>query len=110
MIPPQAAPAKTHSVAKNFTQPEVSLFRSGASRTGTHGTSLALSSSSAGSDAVWTTRGAPGRFAKTGKEDEMSTISLTDVDVRVRDHVRRQLDWDPEVDASAIGVAAKNGS
>jgi osmotically-inducible protein OsmY len=51
---------------------------------------------------------APGRFAKTGKEDEMSTISLTDVDVRVRDHVRRQLDWDPEVDASGIGVAAKN--
>ncbi len=38
----------------------------------------------------------------------MSTISLTDVDVRVRDNVRRQLDWDPEVDASGIGVAAKN--
>jgi osmotically-inducible protein OsmY len=59
---------------------------------------------------VWTTRViAPGRFAKNGKEDEMSTISLTDVDVRVRDHVRRQLDWDPEVDASGIGVAAKTG-
>jgi osmotically-inducible protein OsmY len=59
---------------------------------------------------VWTTRGiAPGRFAKNGKEDEMSTISLTDVDVRVRDRVRRQLDWDPEVDASGIGVAAKTG-
>jgi osmotically-inducible protein OsmY len=59
---------------------------------------------------VWTTRGiAPGRFAKNGKEDEMSTISLTDVDVRVRDRVRRQLDWDPEVDASGIGVAAKAG-
>ena len=59
---------------------------------------------------MWTTRGiAPGRFAKNGKEDEMSTISLTDVDVRVRDRVRRQLDWDPEVDASGIGVTAKNG-
>jgi osmotically-inducible protein OsmY len=34
---------------------------------------------------------------------------LTDVDVRVRDRVRRQLDWDPEVDASGIGVAAKAG-
>ena len=39
----------------------------------------------------------------------MSTISLTDVDMRVRDHVVRQLDWDPEVDASGIGVTAKNG-
>jgi osmotically-inducible protein OsmY len=39
----------------------------------------------------------------------MSTISLTDLDLRVRDHVVRQLDWDPEFDASGIGVAAKNG-
>ena len=39
----------------------------------------------------------------------MSTISMTDLDVRVRDHVMGQLDWDPEVDASQIGVAAKNG-
>ena len=39
----------------------------------------------------------------------MSTISLTDLDIRVRDQVGRQLDWDPEVDASGIGVAAKNG-
>jgi len=40
----------------------------------------------------------------------MTTASLTDVDVRVRDAVMRQLDWDPEVDASGIGVAAKNGT
>jgi osmotically-inducible protein OsmY len=52
---------------------------------------------------------AVGRLANTGKENEMSTISLTDLDMRVRDHVVRQLDWDPEVDASAIGVTAKNG-
>jgi osmotically-inducible protein OsmY len=39
----------------------------------------------------------------------MSTISLTDLDLRVRDLIVRQLDWDPEVDASAIGVTAKNG-
>jgi osmotically-inducible protein OsmY len=30
--------------------------------------------------------------------------------VRVRDAVRRQLDWDLEVDASAVGVAAKTGT
>lgn len=40
----------------------------------------------------------------------MSTASLTDTDVRARDAVLRQLEWDPEVDASAIGVAAKNGT
>jgi osmotically-inducible protein OsmY len=39
----------------------------------------------------------------------MATTSLTDTDVRVREAVVRQLDWDPEVDSSAIGVAAKNG-
>ena len=40
----------------------------------------------------------------------MSTASLTDTDVRVRDAVLKQLEWDPEVDASAIGVAAKDGA
>ena len=40
----------------------------------------------------------------------MSTASLTDADVRVRDAVLRQLEWDPEVDASAIGVAARGGT
>lgn len=40
----------------------------------------------------------------------MTTATLTETDVRVRDAVMRQLDWDPEVDGSAVGVAAKNGS
>ena len=40
----------------------------------------------------------------------MTTATLTEADVRVRDAVMRQLDWDPEVDASAVGVAAKNGT
>jgi osmotically-inducible protein OsmY len=40
----------------------------------------------------------------------MSTASLTDTDVRVRDAVLRQLEWDPEVDAGGVGVAAKNGA
>lgn len=40
----------------------------------------------------------------------MSTATLTEADVRIRDAVSRQLDWDPEVDASAVGVAAKNGT
>ena len=39
----------------------------------------------------------------------MSTAMLTDLDIRVRDRVVHQLDWDPEVDASGIGVAARNG-
>ena len=40
----------------------------------------------------------------------MSTASLTDADVRVRNAVLRQLEWDPELDAGAIGVAAKGGT
>ena len=40
----------------------------------------------------------------------MSTATLKDTDIRVRDAVTRQLDWDPEVDASAVGVAAINGT
>jgi osmotically-inducible protein OsmY len=43
------------------------------------------------------------------QEDEMSTGALSDLDVRVREHVVHQLDWDPEVDASGIGVSAKDG-
>lgn len=39
----------------------------------------------------------------------MTTASLTGTDVRLRNFVTRELDWDPEVDASAIGVAAKDG-
>jgi osmotically-inducible protein OsmY len=40
----------------------------------------------------------------------MTTATMTEKDVRVRDAVQRQLEWDPEVDASAIGIAAKDGS
>lgn len=40
----------------------------------------------------------------------MTTATLTEADVRVRDAVMRQLDWDPEVDASAVGVAARHGT
>jgi osmotically-inducible protein OsmY len=40
----------------------------------------------------------------------MTTASLTDADVLVRDAVMRQLDWDPELDASAVGVVATGGT
>lgn len=39
----------------------------------------------------------------------MTTASITHTDIRLRDAVVRQLDWDPEVNSSAIGVAAKDG-
>ena len=39
----------------------------------------------------------------------MSTASITHTDIRLRDAVVRQLDWDPEVEAGAIGVAARDG-
>jgi osmotically-inducible protein OsmY len=35
---------------------------------------------------------------------------LTEADLQIRDAVMRQLDWDPEVDASAVGVAARKGT
>ena len=40
----------------------------------------------------------------------MTIATLTKNDVRVRDAVQRQLEWDPEVEAGAIGVAAKGGA
>ena len=40
----------------------------------------------------------------------MSTATLTDKDLRVRDAVTEQLDWDPAVDASGIGVSAREGA
>lgn len=40
----------------------------------------------------------------------MTTATLTEADVQLREAVMRQLDWDPEVDASAVGVAAKHGT
>jgi osmotically-inducible protein OsmY len=43
------------------------------------------------------------------KESVMTTASITGTDTRVRGAVVRQLDWDPEVDASAIGVSAGDG-
>jgi osmotically-inducible protein OsmY len=39
----------------------------------------------------------------------MTTASITQTDIRLRDAVVHQLDWHPEVDTSAIGVAAKDG-
>jgi osmotically-inducible protein OsmY len=39
----------------------------------------------------------------------MATKTLTSNDVRTRDAVTRQLDWDPGVDNSAIGVTVENG-
>ena len=40
----------------------------------------------------------------------MAIAHLSDIDVRIRDAVTRQLEWDPAIDASAIGVAAKDGA
>lgn len=39
----------------------------------------------------------------------MTTATLTGTDLRLRNAVVRELDWDPDVDASAIGVSAQNG-
>jgi osmotically-inducible protein OsmY len=39
----------------------------------------------------------------------MSIGTLTDTDLRLRTAVVQQLDWEPDVDASAIGVAAAKG-
>jgi osmotically-inducible protein OsmY len=48
--------------------------------------------------------------AVSAQEDVVATAGLTETDVRVRDAVMRQLEWDPEVDASAVGIAAKGGT
>jgi osmotically-inducible protein OsmY len=40
----------------------------------------------------------------------MTTANLTSSDIRLRDAVMRQLAWDPEVDASAVGVSATEGT
>jgi osmotically-inducible protein OsmY len=39
----------------------------------------------------------------------MTTARLTHNDLQIRQAVMRQLDWDPEVDASEIGVSVKDG-
>lgn len=40
----------------------------------------------------------------------MTIATLSEADIRLRDAVTRQLEWDREVDASAVGVAAKTGT
>ena len=40
----------------------------------------------------------------------MSTATLTQKDARLRDAVMQQLEWDPAVDASGIGVTARGGA
>lgn len=40
----------------------------------------------------------------------MTTATLTGTDLRLRDAVMHQLEWDPEVNSSAIGVAAYEGA
>lgn len=40
----------------------------------------------------------------------MATATLVSDDLRLRNAVTHQLEWDPEVDASEIGVAARNGA
>ena len=34
----------------------------------------------------------------------MTTMNLTDTDLRLRESVMRQLDWDPEVEDSGVGI------
>jgi osmotically-inducible protein OsmY len=43
-------------------------------------------------------------------EDPMTTATLVHTDARVRENVLHQLEWDTEVDASAIGVTAHEGA
>ena len=40
----------------------------------------------------------------------MATETLVSDDLRVRDAVMRQLEWDPEIDASEIGVTSRSGA
>lgn len=40
----------------------------------------------------------------------MTTASITGTDVRLRDAVMHQLEWDPEVNASGIGISAHEGA
>src|SRR5687768_12943207 len=44
------------------------------------------------------------------RRGDMATLTLSDLDLRTRDAVVRQLDWDPAVDAAGIGVTAKKGA
>jgi osmotically-inducible protein OsmY len=40
----------------------------------------------------------------------MRTITLTSQDLRIQNAVLRQLDWDPQLDAAAVGVTARDHS
>jgi hypothetical protein len=40
----------------------------------------------------------------------MSIATLTDKDLRLRDAVVHQLEWDPAVEASGVGVTAREGA
>ncbi len=40
----------------------------------------------------------------------MTTANLTYADLRLRNAVSKQLEWDPEVDASAVGVSVKGAA
>ena len=40
----------------------------------------------------------------------MTTANLTDADVRLKSAVTRQLEWDPEVEASAVGVTVRGAA
>jgi osmotically-inducible protein OsmY len=40
----------------------------------------------------------------------MSTSAVLETDIRMRDAVMRQLAWDPQVEASAVGVSARHGA
>ena len=40
----------------------------------------------------------------------MSVATLTQVDPKIREAVLHQLEWDPEVDASGIGITANDGA
>jgi osmotically-inducible protein OsmY len=52
----------------------------------------------------------PPPHLETDRRNTVTTATLSDADLRVRDAVIRQLQWDPDVDASAIGVTAKGGT
>src|SRR5690242_16373087 len=50
------------------------------------------------------------RCSSSDEEGLMTSATLTSGNVRVRDEVMRQLEWDPAVDASGIGVTARDGA
>jgi osmotically-inducible protein OsmY len=83
----------------------LALLRLSATRLGDNGNEYAFAWSRAARPR--TTREPQSRAPE---EEIVTTAVLTRADVRVRDAVMRQLEWDPEVEASAIGVAARNGT